>query len=472
MVYAPLLLFAERFQTFSNLPSRRESRGPEAALADASQGVRKPVRWRWPLIGARAARAPSLLLVAFAACGDFGPLDARLADDEGGPGDVQRVTLTVTAEVDAADAEIADALGFEGGAVPGAMVTIRRVASGEEDSLQTDNSGRAVFERILPGTYQISGLRLLTDAERERLTGSDAEVNAFGGGTAMDVAGAAAAGSVALAAGRPGSLVVSEVWFGSFIVPGVGAYVWGFYLELYNNSDTTIYVDGKVIGRALTGAWDYDNEPCPIYDHLKGPDGIWAFYLYRFPGSGRDYPVLPGRTVLIAAEAVDHGAMSEGQFDLRSADFEFESTAGVDNPQVPNLTSIGPRTCCLGRGLRFHSLDGVVIIADSLDETTLLQGRTVFDTPIVRVPGEKVLDVLAYRSASQAVSFAPCERIVNERFDRQWARLLDGNDRRSIQRRPLLALPDGRVVLQRTKTSARDFMAALPTPGTLPPSGR
>jgi hypothetical protein len=54
-----------------------------------------------------------------------------------------------------------------------------------------------------------------------------------------------------------------------------------------------------------------------------------------------------------------------------------------------------------------------------------------------------------------------------ERRD-SWRRRLPSNTLLAVKRRPLLTLPDGRVVLQRTITSARDFVAAAPSLGALP----
>jgi hypothetical protein len=41
-------------------------------------------------------------------------------------------------------------------------------------------------------------------------------------------------------------------------------------------------------------------------------------------------------------------------------------------------------------------------------------------------------------------------------------------DLRSIARRSIASLPDGRALLLRTKNSANDFVAATPTPGVVP----
>jgi hypothetical protein len=402
------------------------------------------------------------LLATLACGGDGTPFQPK--DDEPGPGDVQRAVLTVQVRAEALDAGVAAALGFPGGAIPGARITLQRVGGTGADTATADAQGRAVFERLLPGTYRISAVRLLSAEERSRLAGADAEVNAWGGGGAVDLAAPGTESAVALTAGRPGTLVISELWFGNYAAAGT-SYPYGFYIELYNNSSTVQYLDGKILARPTFAEYDYQGVACSADSHWTGdPEGIWAPFLYRFPGSGSQYPVQPGRAVVIATEAIDHTAIIGGQLDLSNADFEFVSETGVNNPHVPDLFSVGPRPCCLGRGL-WWTYAGVAVLADVLNTDALERSRDRADNEIVRIPADRVLDVVSYWSHGEWLR-PPCPRQVHERFDQQGG-LLD-IDPLAMQRRPLLTLPDGRVVLQRTRTSARDWMVAPPTPKTVP----
>jgi hypothetical protein len=404
------------------------------------------------------------LLAALACGGDGTPFQPK--DDEPGPGDVQRAVLTVQVRAEAPDAGVAAALGFPGGAIPGARITLQRVGGTGADTATADAQGRAVFERLLPGTYRISAVRLLSAEERSRLAGADAEVNAWGGGGAVDLAAPGTEAAVALTAGRPGTLVISELWFGTFAVQGT-SYNWGQFMEIYNNSGTTQYLDGKLIARGPFAGRDYGSN-CTGNDRwTNDPDGVWVRWVYRFPGNGTRYPLRPGEAVIVALEAIDHSELFEGQLDLSRADFEFESESGVDNPHVPNLVSVGPVPYGIGRGLMWASLDGAAVLADALDLAALPRDRSRADQEILRIPAEGVLDVLSWWS-TRDYETPLCPRLVNERFDRQGARVWNGIDRVSMQRRPLLALPDGRVVLQRTRTSARDWMVAPPTPKAVP----
>jgi hypothetical protein len=58
--------------------------------------------------------------------------------------------------------------------------------------------------------------------------------------------------------------------------------------------------------------------------------------------------------------------------------------------------------------------------------------------------------------------------MVNEVFDRESAYLYDSGPFLSLRRRVLQVLRDGRIVLQRTGSSAADLELAAPTPGSVP----
>ena len=65
--------------------------------------------------------------------------------------------------------------------------------------------------------------------------------------------------------------------------------------------------------------------------------------VYMFPGSGRDYPIQPGKEVVVAINAINHKEFNSKSIDLSSANFEIydESSnpnfSDTDNPNVPNL---------------------------------------------------------------------------------------------------------------------------------------
>ena len=127
------------------------------------------------------------------------------------------------------------------------------------------------------------------------------------------------------------------------------------YITIYNPSKQTLYLDSMAI---VTNQID----PRVILEFAPGDNFINSYYgvnsIMCFPGKGKDFPVKPGQTIVIANYAVDHAKTFkkyledngenlkeyEGydQFlDLTKADFEWSpSTDKNNNPNVPDLMPI------------------------------------------------------------------------------------------------------------------------------------
>src|SRR5690606_12398047 len=191
-----------------------------------------------------------------------------------------------------------------------------------------------------------------------------------------------------------------------------------------------------------------------------------SFPTRRASDLGTQYPVAPGRAVVVATDAIDH--REYGGLDLSRVDFEFIGPADVDNPAVPNLVSVGVREYFLDRGFFINVLSDKVALVEPLDPAPLPR-HTIPSTGVeyLRVPADRVLDVFTHREV--ATTSPPfCARMVHERFERQPSSgLLAEGTARTLHRPVLQVLPDGRKVLQRTRTSARDFTAGDPSPGTI-----
>jgi hypothetical protein len=113
-------------------------------------------------------RSVSLLAVVVACTGTESRLPTDTPPDTTGGG-VQRAVLHV--EVRASESDpVATALGWSEGAVPAAAVTV--VRSGSSGSLTgvTNAAGRATFPDLLPGTYLVAAVRVMT-ARKEAGTG-------------------------------------------------------------------------------------------------------------------------------------------------------------------------------------------------------------------------------------------------------------------------------------------------------------
>jgi len=112
-------------------------------------------------------------------------------------------------------------------------------------------------------------------------------------------------------------------------------YFYDQYVELYNSSQDTLYLDGTILTRNY-----------PSNENIENIDYVRALHAFQFPGTpvtGTQYPIYPGQYVVAAADAVDHSAYANA-VDLSGADWEFFNPLGSDYdvPGVPNIVSIHP----------------------------------------------------------------------------------------------------------------------------------
>lgn len=413
----------------------------------------------------RLAALPVAAVAIFTAVGCGGGGESHTST---GPGDT-RATLSVA--VKGSTSAVFTALGWTGG-VPGADVVVTRDGSTQNVSGTTDAQGAATFTNLLPGTYDISAIRLLTSGERTKLAPSDADVDAVvAAGSGFSLAAPGGAQTLTASAGRRGSLVISELERYDLATPDGNFYTFGGFLELHNNADTSIALSGIVVAKGFPGSLDSPNFPCSLYDSIHNdPDGIWAIDIYRFPDGT---PALaPGGTIVLATDAIDHSKIVAGGLDLSHADFEFRGGgADVDNPSVPNMVALGPNSgdTPSGHGLEWYEVDEVVVVARASDVASL---PTQFipnsqTKKIARLPAATILDVLVSRYALSD-PYPPCAQAVNFAFDHQELHVIGSPDPRSAHRKVAATFADGRPVLLRTKTSSRDFAADKATSGTIP----
>jgi hypothetical protein len=426
--------------------------------------------------------ARAAVCIALTACGGGGVADKPVGPvppvdttKPTPPGTVQRATLAVTVSFDPADAGIASAAG-----VTPAGITVRIQRAGTTEPVRTAVTGAdgvARFTELLEGGYTVNADRPLSSAEIARLPEKDQEAAVFAGGTGVVVTPPQGQTSVQLVANQRGSLVISEVFYFSAEV-GRPAYGLGSYAEVYNNADTTVYLDGVLLFRtANTMHEEYDPGSCAWSESLRLDSlGIWADQIFSFPGSGREYPIRPGEAKVIAMDAMNHAAASPntGQVDLSNAHFEQHgSDADIDNPFVPDMVRVFAGTGFLGRGYAIAALNAYGLALPSAQPRLVdgaVQYTQSFKTDVKRIPRDAVLDVMgldmppAERARLRVLTgaYLRCEPWLSPAFERAPAQLADSRVRKAIARRSLGRSVLGHEILQRTRTSARDFVLAEP----------
>ncbi len=401
------------------------------------------------------------------ACGGEGGFSGPPDDD----GNDLKPGLTTAVRVEAAASELAEALGWTRG-VPGAEVRLHRLGTDFAwETATTDAGGVARFPDVITGDYRVAAYRPLTDAEVTELGQS---AWALGDGLHQNVHDGSQA-SLMLGPAHQGSVVFSEI-YGTAPFTAETSYDYSMFFELYNNSDQTVFLDGMIFGTTLgTGNIETGAGSCIAEDRYRtDPTGIWAHFLHQFPGSGAEYPLAPGATVVVAHDAVDHSQIDPRLPDLSGADFELEGTGDPDNPNAVNLPEVGVRPFPLGHGLRFH-ISATLFIASPLDVDALTRDVQRIpnsqDVELIKIPAAAVLDVVATDDddALEEQQYTRCGAQVARNFDRlEGGFIKHGVDVGLSIRRLGRGQAGGHPLLQDTNTSGVDFIKGPYTPGRLP----
>ena len=118
-------------------------------------------------------------------------------------------------------------------------------------------------------------------------------------------------------------------------------YFYDLYLELYNSSDSTKYLDGMMVMRVSGNNTGLG----PGADEGEDGDIDGATYVYKFPGKPgeKNYPFYSKEFMILAGDATDHRKVISNSIDLSNAKWEFYNqymAADLDNPNVPNITNL------------------------------------------------------------------------------------------------------------------------------------
>lgn len=266
------------------------------------------------------------------------------------------------------------------------------------------------------------------------------------------------------------ALVIKEIYYGGCLGKLGEEYIADQYVTLYNNSEKTIHLDGLCFGvvdpaSRLKSPWmQYtDMNRIPVND-----------VTWQFPGSGKEYPLLPGTETTIATNAVDH---TRGEYqhansiDLSRVDWCF-STNGFDNQM-----NAGVKPMKLAANLNpslwkyIFPVFGPTVMVFELQNTTVnayvnnmenREPRPDNSNPSKRylmIPKEWVIDCIdCVFNASEVNS----KRVPNE-LDFGAVYLPDGlyKGQSLIRKRTISA--EGRLNYQDTNNSTEDFNVSVPT---------
>lgn len=104
------------------------------------------------------------------------------------------------------------------------------------------------------------------------------------------------------------------------------------FYEVYNNSLDTIFVDGLHFANLMPGN---ATTVLPLWPAEDGAKYVYAERVWKIPGNGKQYPLLPGESFVMAQFAANHQLPQyspASPIDCSTAEFEFN----MDSPNFPD----------------------------------------------------------------------------------------------------------------------------------------
>ena len=260
-------------------------------------------------------------------------------------------------------------------------VKFTNLSNGLVTNLKADESGAVSLDKISPGNYDIEAVLTVSAADYQTYTSTTVEDNVVFNGVlkSQSIVQSSNALKIVLNAGKIGDWVFKQIHYaGSHTLNGAGFR--DQFIEVYNNSNEVLYADSLYIVQAYgstskltaidittgffqSGSKQYDwTKSIGMNNSKANTDYVYSKNIWMIPGTGKDHPVQPGKSLIIAATAMNHKVPFTGAdgktitvkdpsltIDLSNADFEIyqgdypglsQLASDIDNPNVPNMRNI------------------------------------------------------------------------------------------------------------------------------------
>lgn len=215
-----------------------------------------------------------------------------------------------------------------------------------EKKVLTDANGQAVIGSLPAGTYNLNISEPRENGEYTLSGTSNSIVVNMKQETSVQVTVDAVISNA--------GLVIKEVYFMGANDKYVSLYKDAF-IEIFNNSSEVIYADSLYVGQLYPDKWDR-TMPKPFAQMLDIENFAFLEWIYMLPGTGKQYPIAPSKSIVIALNAINFkegNPMAENAMDNTGADFETycipwleakgkkgNPTFDMNNPDVPNVIPI------------------------------------------------------------------------------------------------------------------------------------
>ncbi len=277
----------------------------------------------------------------------------------------------------------------------GVTVTFTNVKTGQIFTAVTGSNSIATLE-IEPGVYSIGVTgRATHEGYQYFINGNVPSISVFKDVTA-EQAETDETYRLVVRPAKVGSLCFSEIYY-----CGIANYY--FRDQTYqftNNSDEVFYLDGVCFAQLHP---NIATANLPTWPDEDG-DGnyVYSLMVWQFPGTGTEYPVKPGESVVVAQEPRNHTVNNPNSYDNSMADFQtWTGNVSRYNADVPNLTCIFYTTWNSMQWLTsvfgasfvvYKAPDGTTLNADYYKDASHYQSEVGKTPKYAKIPADWILD--------------------------------------------------------------------------------
>ncbi|MCL3779528.1 DUF4876 domain-containing protein [Prolixibacteraceae bacterium JC049] len=254
--------------------------------------------------------------------------------------------------------------------------------------------------------------------------------------------------------------VIKEIYFAGSKTPEGKSYYKDKYIEIYNNTDKAMYADGL----CFTESNHTNSSSLNKWENILN-EAYVAGFIFQIPGTGKEHPVQPGKSIVIADVGINHKAINNNSIDLSTADFEWyeEHKLDSDTPEVPNI-DIPFKASATITVLNIFGYKAYTIFKPSgTIKQFLAANKVVYTHPnsgkqytYYKVPNNLILDAVEI-GAEGAFN----TKAVSPQLDLSYINV--GTDKTKkyskVIRRKIDKNVNGRVIYKDTNDSAKDFEA-------------
>lgn len=377
-------------------------------------------------------------------------------------------------------------------------LTFKNNKNNKENIYSTQTDGTFSLDSISPGSYDISASIEISASEYSALTGETVSKNVVFNASEKARTITIQNGqsiNLKLIAGPTGPWVIKQIYFAGSNTT-TGASFRDQFIEIYNNSDSVLYADSLYIGEALGiqnfTAVNIYRQTNSQYDWSKAQgmptnidannDYVYTRALLMIPGTGKQYPVQPGKSIVLAQTAVNHKAPFTGSdgkviaardpsltIDLSGADFEAyyapflprPLASDIDNPLVPNVDVLSYN----GTDLILETSGRMGYIIFKNPGTTPIKDLPKYPYPTIappsasadryyQIPRSFIIDAVETQT-NVATSRVPKKLVAS--LDALYTYVPNGIYSSQSVIRKTEAIVNGRIILKDTNNSAEDF---------------